>query len=42
MQDVAMRSRPAALVIAALLATLVVGGVMLFGDGQTGPGAICP
>ncbi len=31
MHDVAMRRRPAALVIVALLAMLVVGGVMLFG-----------
>jgi hypothetical protein len=34
MHDVAMRSRPAALVIAALLAMLAVGGVMLFGMGK--------
>jgi hypothetical protein len=33
MHDVAMRRRPAGLVIAALLAMLVVGGVMLFGMG---------
>jgi hypothetical protein len=34
MHDVAMRRRPAALVIAALLAMLVVGGAMLFGMGK--------
>ena len=34
MHDVAIRRRPAALVIAALLAMLVVGGVMLFGMGK--------
>jgi len=34
MHDVAMRRRPAAWVIAALLAMLVVGGVMLFGMGK--------
>jgi hypothetical protein len=34
MYDVAMRRRPAGLVIAALLAMLVVGGVMLFGMGK--------
>src|SRR5215210_192592 len=34
MHDVAMRRRPAAWVIAALLAMLAVGGVMLFGMGK--------
>jgi hypothetical protein len=34
MFDVAMSRRPAGLVIAALLAMLVVGGVMLFGMGK--------